>query len=244
MVEGRPLTGTKAGGARQRVRAELTREILDTARDHVKREGAASLSLRAVARDVGMVSSAIYRYFPSRDDLLTALIVSAYASLADHVEAAESAVKRSDLLGRWMATSAAIRDWSVEHPHEYGLIFGTPVPGYAAPSDTIEQATRVPTVLIGVLRDASEANRLLPDLPGSPKPTARDLAPLSTQFPDVPVELLARGLLSWAALFGLVSFELFGHFHNVIADGGAFFEHEAERIAGTVLGLTRRPIDR
>jgi AcrR family transcriptional regulator len=238
------MTGTKAEGARQRVRAELTREILDTAIGHVKRDGAAGLSLRAVARDVGMVSSAIYRYFPSRDDLLTALIVSAYASLADHVENAESSARRSDLLGRWMATCSAIRGWAVAHPHEYGLIFGTPVPGYAAPSDTIEQATRVPTVLIGILRDAAAANRLLPDLPGSPKVTARELAPLSKQFPDVPVELLARGLLSWASVFGLVSFELFGHFHNVISEGAPFFEHEAERIAGTVLGLTKRPIER
>src|SRR5665213_915453 len=88
--------------ARERARTEITREILDAARRHLVLEGAAGLSLRAVARDLGMVSSALYRYFPSRDDLLTALIIESYERLGDAVEGAEAAVKRSDLVGRWL----------------------------------------------------------------------------------------------------------------------------------------------
>ncbi|HEY4701365.1 MAG TPA: helix-turn-helix domain-containing protein, partial [Streptosporangiaceae bacterium] len=90
--------------ARERVRAELTREITDVARARLAADGAAALSLRAVARELGMVSSAIYRYFASRDELLTALIVDAYSAVAAAAEAAEATKRRSDIRGRWIAT--------------------------------------------------------------------------------------------------------------------------------------------
>lgn len=122
--------------ARDRARAEITAEILDAARQHLAREGAAALSLRAVARDVGMVSSAVYRYVPNRDALLTMLIIDAYDSLGAVVEKAESAVAREERLGRFLAICHAVRGWALAHPHEYALIYGTPVPGYAAPEDT------------------------------------------------------------------------------------------------------------
>src|SRR3954464_716928 len=120
-----------AAGTRARVRAELTREIVDVARRHLASEGAAALSLRAVARELGMVSSAVYRYFPSRDELLTALIIDAYDSVADAAEEAEAAVPRGDVAARWMATCRAVRLWAVANPQEYALIFGSPIPGYA-----------------------------------------------------------------------------------------------------------------
>src|SRR3954462_15401697 len=116
--------------ARERVRAELIGEITEVARRHRARDGAAGLSLRAVAREMGMVSSAIYRYFASRDELLTALIVDAYDALGAAVERAEAAVDRADLLGRWLAACRAVREWALENPHEYALIYGSPVPGY------------------------------------------------------------------------------------------------------------------
>ena len=98
--------------ARERARAELTAEIVETARAHLAVEGAAGLSLRAVARDLGMVSSAIYRYFPSRDDLLTRLIIDAYNSLGEAAETAEAEMKRSDLVGRWQAIVHGARGWA------------------------------------------------------------------------------------------------------------------------------------
>src|SRR5690348_13608846 len=141
MTEGAPLT------ARARVRAELTQEIKDAARAQLATAGASELSLRAIAREMGMVSSALYRYFASRDDLLTALIVDAYDAVGEAAAEAESAVRRGDVVGRWMATTRAVREWAVAHPHEYALIFGSPVPGYSAPQDTIDPAARVPLLL-------------------------------------------------------------------------------------------------
>src|SRR5438105_15527402 len=104
--------------ARDRARAELTEEIKAVARRHLAEVGPAALSLRAIAREVGMVSSAVYRYFPSRDDLLTALIVEAYDELGDRVEAAE-AVAGDDLAARFRAVCRAIHDWARANPHEY-----------------------------------------------------------------------------------------------------------------------------
>jgi AcrR family transcriptional regulator len=140
--------------ARERARAELTREIKEEARRQVAAEGAQRLSLRAVARELGMVSSAVYRYFPSRDSLLTALIIDAYDALGAAVESADSGQPRSDLRGRWRAICHSVRDWAVARPHEYALIYGSPVPGYRAPQDTIAPASRAGLVLGHLLTDA------------------------------------------------------------------------------------------
>src|SRR3954454_7856799 len=147
-------TDTKPRTARERVRIELTNEIKDVARRQLAVHGSAGLSLRAVARAVGMVSSAVYRYFPSRDELLTALIIDAYAAVGMAVTDAEAAVRRNDPIGRWMAACGALRTWAIATPHEYALIFGSPVPGYRAPQDTIDPATIVPVVLLKIIADA------------------------------------------------------------------------------------------
>ena len=141
--------------ARVRVRAELTREIKDVARTQLAQRGAADLSLRAVARELGMVSSAVYRYFPSRDELLTALIVDAYDAVGAAVEQAEATVRRNDLSGRWLAACTAMRAWARTNPQEYALIFGTPIPGYRAPTATIDPAARIPQVLLGIVATAA-----------------------------------------------------------------------------------------
>src|SRR3954471_654211 len=128
---------TTAPTARARARAELTEEIKAAARRQVAEEGSAALSLRAVAREVGMVSSAVYRYFPSRDSLLTALIVEAYDGLGTAVERAVAKVPADDLVGRWNTICDRVRRWAIANPHEYALIYGSPVPGYRAPVTTI-----------------------------------------------------------------------------------------------------------
>ncbi len=148
---------TASQTARERARAELTREIKAEARRQVAATGAQRLSLRAVARELGMVSSALYRYFPSRDDLLTALIIDAYDALGASAEQAVAALPRADVRGRWRACCTAVRGWALAHPHEYALIYGSPVPGYQAPQETIPSASRVALVLGGLLADASAA---------------------------------------------------------------------------------------
>jgi AcrR family transcriptional regulator len=229
--------------ARERTRAEITRQILDTARRHLATEGAAGLSLRAIARELGASSSAVYRYVASRDELLTRLIVAAYDALGAAAETADAAVARADLAGRWSAVCGAVRAWALANPNEYALIYGTPVPGYTAPPATIAPAARVSTVLLGILTGAA-AEGLTLAIAGDdvPPDDHKALAPArSTVPPEVPDALLQRGLMAWAALFGTVSFELFGQLHGIVGeqpgDCEAFFAESVRRWAVQV-GIT------
>lgn len=238
--------------ARERVRSEMTAEIKAAAREQVAANGAAALSLRAIARELGMVSSAIYRYFPSRDDLLTALIIDSYDALGAAAERADAEFDRHDHAGRWAGTCRAIRAWAVDNPHEYALVYGSPVPGYRAPQDTVPPATRVSAVLAGIVRDAVAAGALAsppgpavpsqtspPDLarhpnatPSLPPTLGADAARMrEALMPDVPDDLAVRSLLAWTAVFGMISFELFGHLNNVISDYGEAFDYQVRQLA-------------
>ncbi|MFL6164404.1 MAG: TetR/AcrR family transcriptional regulator [Jatrophihabitantaceae bacterium] len=220
-------------GVRARVRAELTEQIKQVARRQLAETGSAGLSLRAVTRELGMVSSAVYRYFPSREELLTALIIDAYNAIGERAAAAEARIRRSDLAGRWLATCRAARGWAIEHRHEYALIFGSPVPGYQAPTDTIDPAARIPLLLLAILTDAADGGRG-PTEPHEPIPRAvhPDLKRLREQVaPGLTDRYLARALLAWSQLIGLISFELFGHLHNVITDYTAHFDYQMRAIA-------------
>lgn len=227
MVDAPPRT------ARDRARAELTDEIKAVARRHLAEQGSAALSLRAVAREVGMVSSAVYRYYPSRDDLLTALIVDAYDAVGAAAEAALVEARRRGVVARWVHVTDAIRRWALAHPHEYALIYGSPVPGYQAPQDTIDPATRVALVLLGIVVNGVAAGEIdASDDTPAPRPVRADFAQLrALAAPDVPDAVLSRTLLAWAQLFGGISLEMFGHFNNVIHDYDAFFELQMRRAA-------------
>jgi AcrR family transcriptional regulator len=226
--------------ARDLARAELTRAILTSARKQLAEVGPAALSVRAVARDLGMASSATYRYFRSRDELLTALLIEAYDELGAAVEVADGAVDdRRDLAGRWRAACHAVRDWAHANPHEYALLYGSPVPGYAAPEATVPAAARVPMVLLRLTHDAEEEGRPLgaPALPVS-SPEVEALAGIRalTDF-RISDQRLVRSLLAWATLFGHVSLELFGHMHNGVLDYDAHFAQVVETLSAD-LGLT------
>lgn len=207
--------------ARERARAEITGEILAAARRHLATDGASALSLRAIARDLGMASSAVYRYVASRDELLTRLIIDAYDSLGAAAEAAESLVARDDLGGRWSAVCRAVRGWALAHPNEYALIYGSPVPGYVAPPDTVAPASRVANLLVRILVDATVSGSLRSTITAD-QVSAEDrsaLAPIrSFVGAEVPDALVQRGLMAWSALYGTVSFELFGQLHNVVGE--------------------------
>lgn len=224
--------------ARDRARVELTHEIKEAARRHLAAEGAQQLSLRAVARELGMASSALYRYFPSRDDLLTALIVDAYNAVGERVErAVDAAAPAEHPRAAWRALCVAVRDWAREHPHEYALIFGSPVPGYQAPEDTNVPFTRVPAALLRILRDSAH------DF-ARPAGESALPGPLATQFQavveagalDVQPSVLARAVFAWAGVFGIVSFELFGQLAGSADPADAFFAYAVERHAD-LLGL-------
>jgi len=212
--------------ARERARAEITAEILGAARRYLATDGAPALSLRAIARDLGMASSALYRYFGSRDELLTRLIVDAYDSLGAAAEASEAAVDRDDLPGRFAAVCRAVRTWALANPNEYALIYGSPVPGYVAPADTVGPATRVPVLLMQILIDAVAQGKSPAREPREANTAA--LEPVLSQLPPgFPAPLVQRGLMAWTGLFGAVSFELYGQLHQVVAedpaDRDAFF---------------------
>ncbi len=202
--------------ARERARAEITREILEAGRRHLATDGAAALSLRAIARDLGMVSSAVYRYVANRDDLLTRLIIDAYDALGAAAESREEAVDRGDLAGRWSAVCLAVRDWALANPNEWALIYGSPVPGYVAPADTIGPASR-----------------------GSNLAARAALAPVIAALPPAVTDVaIQAGLMAWAGLLGTVSLELFGQFQNVIGenpgDRDAFFAECIARWAAEI----------
>ena len=229
-------------GLRARVRAELTAEIKDEARRQLAESGASGLSLRAITRALGMASSGIYRYFPSRDDLLTALIVDAYDSLGTVAEEADARCTRDDFGTRWAAVGQAVRGWARSHPHEYALVYGSPVPGYRAPQGTIGPASRVTSVLAGIVNDASSEGALrldltppgLPPLPAHVAAEARRLAEVA--FPGTPDDAVIRAIEAWTQLFGMVSFELFGHLEGVITDPAAIFDRALLEM-GTHVGL-------
>ena len=222
---------TASQTARERARAELTREIKEEARRQVAATGAQQLSLRAVARELGMVSSALYRYFPSRDDLLTALIIDAYDALGDSAERAVAALPRDDVRGRWRACCTAVRGWALAHPHEYALIYGSPVPGYQAPRETISSASRVALVLGGLLAEASA----LGPATGLPEQLRQQAAVVGAAIaPGVGEAAIVRALIAWTQLFGMVSFELFGQLVGSADPADEFFGYAVDQMADFV----------
>ncbi len=223
--------------ARERVRAEMIDEIKTAARRRLASGGAAGLSLRAVARDLGMVSSAVYRYFASRDDLLTALIIDAYDSLGECAERAAARSAQQPPRERWLAVSRAIRRWALRQPNEWALLFGSPVPNYRAPEVTVSHAARVALALVTVVRDAKAAGALRSPRAAVevPPPVQAELEALTADLdvdlgPDVAGELV----LAWTQLFGLISFELFGHLRGVVEHNEAFYAAVADHLASRV----------
>jgi AcrR family transcriptional regulator len=224
--------------ARDRVRAELTREILDAAHQELAACGASGLSLRAVARRLEMVPSALYRYFPSRDALLTALIVDAYEAVGTAAAAADAgAAQASHQPGaRWLAVAAGVRRWGHEHPHEWALVYGSPVPGYQAPRDTVEAALKITRVIVAVFSDAVPAAAAPPPwLPPAPAGFSDVLRPVEADLlPGRAPEVVAAAVAAWTQLLGMVSLELFGHYVGATTDFDAFFDYSMRMVARMV----------
>ncbi len=234
--------------ARDRIRAELTQEILATAKVHLARDGAAALSLRSIARDLEMAASALYRYYSGRDALLTALILDAYNSLADVATAASDAMyAKAGGKGRgsgpnaahWPVVPRAMREWALANPHEWGLIFGSPVPGYRAPEETVVSYVRLTAALVRPIMDASAAGTLhvqqLGSLPGPNAKWREALAPVQEGLvPGVPLPVVSRLLQAWSTLVGVISLEVFGHWNRTVLDPALLFEETVRTLARSV----------
>lgn len=227
-----------ASTPRARAREQTMRDVVRIGRQHLATDGAAALSLRAVARDLGLVSSAVYRYVASRDDLLTLLVVDGYDELGDAVDAALERVDPADHVRRMRTIGRTVREWALADPATYALLFGSPVPGYEAPAEqTMVPGTRVVVRLVEVWEDAWQAGAITgDDGAASPRRLSRDIARIRKQMGlTVSDALMARGLFAWAALFGCVSFEVFGQYGaDTFSDPKDIFEHHLDALVEAV----------
>ena len=216
---------------RERVRQATVEEIKAVARAQMAAEGTAGVTLRAIAREMGMTAPALYRYFGSRDELVTALVADAYNALADAMEAAVAAVAPGRHAER---VRGAFRTWGLQHPTEYALIFGSPIPGYVAPEATRPAGLRYTDLLGRLLAEAHADGVLDPariDLRVPPTLTRQvEAFQRRRGGPELPAPVMAFGLGAWARVHGLVTLEVFGHLAPAIGDGAALFEQELEAI--------------
>ncbi len=190
-----------------------------------------------------MASSAVYRYVASRDELLTMLIVDAYDAVGEVAEQAALDSRRRSPRRRWIAVASAVRAWALANPHEYALVYGSPVPGYRAPEQTTSSGTRVSFALLSIVRDAAAKGALAPARPaGVPAPLAADLRQLrATVELDVDDATLLAVLLAWTQLFGLLSFEIFNQTRGVVTDHRALFDAATGAMAEAIGLEATRP---
>ena len=196
--------------------------------------GAPALSLRAVARAVDMSPAGLYRYYDGRDALLTALLVDAYGDLADAVEQATTG--DGGPLERLRRGIRAYRAFAVADPNRFLLVFGTPIPGYAAPEDgpTVAANRRMGMALFAVAADAV-AQGLIAEPPAARPPTSGEQAIADAFDPPLPTALVPRLLGAWAHWHGLVLLEITGQLDWAYPDTAAFFEEQADAIADALL---------
>ncbi|MFD7895599.1 TetR/AcrR family transcriptional regulator [Streptomyces sp. NPDC059743] len=216
---------------RERLRAETSREIKTIALRQMADGGPGAISLRGIAREMGMTPRAIYSYFPTRDDLITALISGIAGSLAEAVETASNAVPDTDPGGRLLAWGQALREWALAHPESFRLFYGHPVPGYQPPEDgpvdrTARRVCRDLTRLVAAAWPYARHHQ--------PEDTSwSDLHPdyvakIRADLPDVPPAAAALALRVWGRMHGLVALEIDGHIHPVAGNPAAL--HRAEML--------------
>lgn len=215
-------------------REETEAEIKTVARQQMAEVGAAALSLRSIAREMGLTAPALYRYFPSRDALVTALIVEAYQALAAAMQAADAAQARDDFHGRFQSLAFAFREWAVQHPQDFALIYGTPIPGYEAPREqTVAPASQVLQAIGSVLIEAWQVRRL--NLPEAYQEISPAMHTAVTEIiQSLPTAVPAAGIVLtmtiWARLYGVVWGELYEHFIPGLAESGVLYQMEVAAI--------------
>lgn len=210
----------------------LQEAIKATAWQYIAEYGAPALSLRAIARTLGITAPAIYNYYPDRDALVTALIIDAYTSFGNAQIAARDAFAEDDIIGRLHAIGHAYRQWALAHPQRYQLIFGAPVPGYVAPMDQVfPSAVRAFGVLVSVVEAARRAGTLRADSFPPIKPGYETALEEWKRFGnDADVLSLSVALLIWARVHGLVSLEIAGSLPPFGAGVDALYQYEIASI--------------
>ena len=211
---------------------DMPSQIKAAARQQMAQHGTAGIALRAIARDLGITAPAIYNYFPRLDDLITALIVDAFTALAEAIEAAEAGTPGETCSPKILAMCLAYRRWAVEHPVDFQLIYGNPIPGYAAPAEiTVPLARRPFDGLFRLFLEAYQSGELVVPAEYTPVP-ASIAAHVATWLPtagyDFPDALLCLLMSGWARIHGMVMLELFEHLGPVVGDAAAFYRYEVE----------------
>lgn len=209
--------------ARAQARDRTTAAIMAAAREEVAEKGGVGLSMRAIARRVGLVSSAVYRHFPTRDALLTALILESYHHLDDTLGQVERTTRAED----WRQLARDFREWARASPTEFQLIYGTPIGGYAAPTETIPAAA-------AVARHFLEVGGGGPVGVYAGGPLIAQFETVAAQIPKVDPSGFAAVLAELAALVGFVNLELAGHFVGTADPADHLYAALVERQIGTL----------
>jgi AcrR family transcriptional regulator len=222
---------------RQRLRAATIEEIKSAALEEIAANGAAALSMRGIARGIGISPAGLYRYYEGLDALITELITDAYNDLADAVEAATT--EQGTALERLRSGMIAYRRWSVAHPNRFLLIFGTPIPGYAAPAggSTVQANMRIGRAFFAPLLDGWRQGDLrLPT--GSRQAQPGEEAFVAENAPGFPAEWMSVFLGAWAHFHGMVSLEILNQLEWIYPDAGVFYEVEIDRLLSSWLALS------
>ncbi|MEV7359566.1 TetR/AcrR family transcriptional regulator [Kitasatospora sp. NPDC091276] len=216
---------------RERYRAQVQEEIKERAWEQIATAGASALSLNAIAKRMGMSGPALYRYFASRDELITELVRDAYRSLADAFRARADA--GTDVAG----LAQTLRGWALDDPQRYLLVYGTPVPGYRAPEDT----TRISVEIMAVLLDACAAEQSPVEQAPAERSPAVPPSPFDAHLAEhrawagehpAPPAVLRLALAVWTRLHGVLSLELAGHFTGMGFDPAELYAAELRSLTG------------
>ncbi|QKW34361.1 TetR/AcrR family transcriptional regulator [Actinomadura sp. NAK00032] len=234
---------------RDRLRAATVREITGTARRILVEEGPEAVTLRAIAREMGMTAPALYRYFGSHGELLRHLVGDLFSELTGELHAALADVPHDDMSGKFLVVSRRFRTWSLAHPREYALLFGAPVRGAAQQEEDVdfaeECARQFGWTFMALFLELWNK---------SPFPVASDdeidpvLLPQLRRYRDdvvgvdLPLGVIQQFLKCWIRLQGGVSLEVFGHLEFALEDAAPMFELMLTEISPQI-GLTYRPPD-
>ncbi len=209
--------------------------IKDTARQLMAEHGTDGLSVRGIAKVLGITPPAIYHYFASLDELITALITDNFNALADALEAARATLPDSDPARQLAAVLLAYRTWAVAHPVDFQLIYGNPIPGYVAPREvTVPAVVRGFSVIVGLIEALLQSGRLTPQPPYDriDEPAFEQRIRETIAQDGYPISEMAYylGIVGWSRLHGIIMLEIFNHIQPVVGDVEAHYRAQVHRM--------------
>ncbi len=226
---------------RMRLREATIAEIKSTALQHMASSGTAAVSLRAIARDMGMTAAAIYSYFDTRDNLISVLIADVYSTLADTLETAIDGCPADSPQAQLIAFGSAYRTWAINNPEEFRLVYGDPAPDYRPPEGgaAAEAEHRSCAVLTGIIAAAWPTARYLctEDTHSWADFDPQFAGLIQQSFPGLPPAAVALSLRVWGRLHGLVTLEVYGHLRPQVSDPAKLYRTELTDLAHS-LGRT------